>query len=99
MLEKDETETKQWRQGCLKKYKPFFDLNNKLFQLTDNMVNSGKIKRDSPLHDVIAFLFGKAYKTFQAVDILMQRGYGQDAAILARSLFEILVNMKYLAKG
>jgi len=102
MLEKDEIETEQWRQGCLKKYRTFFDLNNKLFQLAENienMANTGKINRDTPLHDVIAFLFSKAHKTFWAIDILAQRGFGQDAAILARSLFEILVTIKYLAEG
>ncbi|HHT9134941.1 MAG TPA: DUF5677 domain-containing protein [Candidatus Avalokitesvara rifleensis] len=97
MLEKDEIETEQWRQKCLEKYKPFFDLNNKLFQLAEIATN--KITRDIPLHDVMAFLFGKAHKTFQAVDILMQRGYGQDAAILTRSLFEILVISKWIIAG
>lgn len=99
MLEKYEIETEKCRQEILKRYRHLFELNKNLFQLADDMINTGKMKRDAPLHDVIAFLFSKALKTFQAVDILCQRGYGQDVAILARTLFEILVHVRYLAKG
>lgn len=99
MLEEDEVETEKYRQALLKKYKDFFDLNNRLFQLAKDMVETNKITSDTALHDVMAFLFAKAHKTFWAIDILTQRGFGQDAATLTRSLFELLVTAKYLARG
>jgi hypothetical protein len=98
MLKEDEEESEKWRQEFLKKYKDFLDLNNRLFQLANDMVNTNKITSNTTLHDCMAFLFAKSHKTFWAIDILAQRGFGQDAAILTRSLFELLVTTKYLTK-
>lgn len=42
--------------------------------------------------------FGKAYKTHAAILILCEQGYGEDAAILARSLVELSLSTVYIAE-
>ncbi len=46
----------------------------------------------------LIYSFGKAYKTHSAVLILCKNGYGQDAAILTRSLFELAITTLYILK-
>lgn len=96
MSENDRLETEEFRQACLTKHKASFDLNKRLLKLAQCMMDSKKIKGESQFHDVMAFLFSKSYKTFWAIHILAQHGFGQDAVILTRSLFEILVTSKYI---
>lgn len=38
----------------------------------------------------------KAFKTFQAGELLIRKGYAQDALMLSRTLFEILVTLEYI---
>jgi hypothetical protein len=45
----------------------------------------------------MAFFLGKALKTYQAIHLLTEAGYGQDAAILARTLFELTLQVQYIA--
>lgn len=42
--------------------------------------------------------FGKASKTHQSIIFLSQQLYGEDALVLARSLFEVIVNLKYITQ-
>lgn len=44
------------------------------------------------------FLFAKSTKTFRALFILCHQHYGEDAAILARSILENLINLAYIEK-
>ena len=48
---------------------------------------------------VIWFLVGKSAKTFRAIRILCGLGYGEDANILVRSLFENVLYIEYISKG
>jgi hypothetical protein len=43
-----------------------------------------------------AFAIGKAFKTYEAVGILCRSGYGEDAFMLARTLFELMVTTWYI---
>ena len=43
-----------------------------------------------------AFAIGKAFKTYEATGILCRSGYGEDAFMLARTLFELMVTSAYI---
>ena len=55
-------------------------------------------KKLSPAQAMVIFALGKAYKTHRALLILCQDGYGEDAAILLRSLFELALDARYIAR-
>ena len=42
------------------------------------------------------FFFCKAYKTYQAIQILWDKGFQEDAFILARTIFEIALQAQYM---
>jgi len=44
----------------------------------------------------ILFFFCKAYKSYQAFRCLWKAGFEQDAVVLARSVFEILLQVRYM---
>ena len=46
----------------------------------------------------LIYSLGKAYKTHSSILILCKNGYGQDSAILTRSLFELAVTTLYILK-
>jgi hypothetical protein len=60
-----------------------------LCSLADRLLerNLGKfgVDRDRPSTQVVAALYAKARKTADAVCLLAQNGYGEDATILARA--------------
>lgn len=43
-----------------------------------------------------AFAIGKAFKTYEAIGLLCRSGYGEDAFMLARTLFELMVTTAYI---
>jgi len=43
-----------------------------------------------------AFAMGKAFKTYEAIGLLCRSGYGEDAFMLARTLFELMVTTAYI---
>jgi hypothetical protein len=52
--------------------------------------------RPFPPEAAIFPLFLKAFKSFRACKLLIYEGYGQDALMLTRALFEILVSIEYI---
>jgi hypothetical protein len=66
-------------------------LNDLKFKLTPSSEDSQKV--------AIAVLFTKGLETFQAVCILCLDGLTIDAQTLNRSLFEIMIIMKFCSKG
>ncbi|MDP2961071.1 MAG: DUF5677 domain-containing protein [candidate division Zixibacteria bacterium] len=83
--------------------KEIYELNNSLLQLAENLQDeaSGKIKMDSLKSDLflLCFFFTKASKTASAIVMLCQEGYAEDAYILARTIFEIVVKSLYIFKS
>ncbi len=51
-----------------------------------------------PINWFIALMFAKAIKTHSALTLLCRQGYGEDAFVLARSLFEIVLDVTYILK-
>jgi len=81
------------------KLKEIYELNGSLLQLAENLYDELFIKRGiTPSEDLalLRFFFIKAYKTAKAVVFLFQEGYPEDAFVLVRTIFEILVNSCYV---
>ena len=43
-----------------------------------------------------SFAIGKAFKTYEAIGVLCRSGYGEDAFMLTRTLFELMVTTVYI---
>lgn len=50
----------------------------------------------SPEKALVCLFLGKAYKTHQAITKLARSGFGEDAAILARSLLNLVINALWI---
>ena len=77
------------------KYKALLSFNQELRNLADKMLDKEQ-KMVGPRDMFTAFAIGKGYKTHGAVLLLGKQGYGEDASILARSLFDLLINLLYI---
>lgn len=84
--------------------KEIYEIDNSLLQLAENLQDEFKkreIKREalSADLDVLCFFFAKASKTASAVVFLCQEGYPEDALVLVRTIFEIVVKSLYIFKS
>lgn len=77
------------------KYKTLFDVNNQLREIATQCMTT-KIPMTTARHGIVQLFLGKSYKTHKAILVLARSGYGEDAVILARSLFEMLVTLRYI---
>lgn len=75
--------------------KKLFALNEKLQLLANSITDKRKWVNSSKGH-YVAMAFGKGYKTYSAILLLCHNGYGQDALVLARTLFELTINTLYI---
>lgn len=79
------------------KYSAVFKYNQELRTLVEtHWDKAGGIS--TPTQGIVAFALGKSHKTHEAVLLLCDRGFGQDAAILVRSMFELAVMALYIHK-
>lgn len=76
-------------------YKDLFSVNKKLRELVDIMLDK-RTRISGPKDFFIVFAVGKSYKSHMAITNLCRSGYGQDAAILIRSLFELEIITLYI---
>ena len=61
--------------------------------------NVGRIRLHGPGQRVLAVLFGKATKSLDAIRLLCETGFGQDAVILTRSLVNLVINVWYIGSA
>lgn len=89
------------RSDLYDKYKKYFDLQDKIEDFRHKILenNNPIFSNEDVYKNVIWFLTGKSSKTFRAIRILCSLGYGEDAAILLRSLFENLLYILFISKG
>lgn len=97
-----QTEALIGKNRLMTKYHDLFGLNLQLRLLVENkwkdLEKHHTIDKRFPEQGVTTFLLGKAYKTHGTVLNLCMDGYGEDAGVLARTLFELAVNLLYLNK-
>lgn len=83
----------------IERFKKDFTDSDTIYSIIEGIFDQGwRSKEDSIYEYVIGLLFGKAFKTYKSINILCKEGYGQDAGILLRSLFEIYVSIAYISK-
>ncbi len=75
-----------------------FDFNQRLNKMVVDRARAIVRLEATPINFFIALVIGKVVKTHNAILILCTNGYGEDAAILARSIFETLLNIEYILK-
>lgn len=75
--------------------KTLFSLNGELHNLVDTQLQFDISDKNNKSF-FVAFVIGKAYKTYEAIILLCKNGYGEDAFMLARTLFELMVTAVYI---
>ncbi len=67
-----------------------------LLEVVGATLEAKRISLDSEEKAIIAFFLGKAYKTSQAILLLAEQGYGEDAGLLARGLLNLTINAEWI---
>lgn len=70
------------------------DLTEKVFAAT----SVARLPTDDDWHVVVGVHLYQAYQRLDSISMLLVRGYRDSADVLTRSLFEIAVNLSYIAK-
>lgn len=78
-------------------FKDLFSFNHQLKIIVDEYIEKQK-QIIGPKDTLTAFTLTKAYKTHSAVLLLCKEGYGEDASILNRTIFELLITLLYILK-
>lgn len=79
------------------KFKSLISFNYELRKLIAGELDKEK-KLIGPKDGIISFSLGKAFKTQGAILNLCEEGYGEDATVLVRTLFEIMINNLFILK-
>lgn len=77
------------------RHKELFDFNIELRKIADSVMDK-EFHKITPKVAFTTFALGKAYKTHEAILLLCRQGYGEDAAILTRSLFDLMITLLYI---
>lgn len=76
-------------------YKILFGYNDELRTIVESVLDHHRHPQNLR-EGFLLFAFGKAYKTHAAILILCAQGYGEDASVLARTLFELAISSHYI---
>ncbi len=77
---------------------------NKLLAFNNELREMAGTELDKEMSDgnskslFVSFAIGKGFKTHEAILLLCKNGYGEDAFMLARTLFELMVTTAYILK-
>lgn len=77
------------------KFKNLISFNYELRKQISDELDKDK-KLIGPKDGIISFSLGKAFKTHGAILNLCEEGYGEDATVLVRTLFEIMINNLFI---
>ena len=76
-----------------------FRLNEELVGILDTATKQRKFSLDSSYKQVSASFFAKACKTHEAITLLGKNRFGEDAAILVRSLLNLVINARWISQA
>jgi len=76
--------------------KALLSSNYELSHLVETLVAKKRGRDISPKDGVAAYALTKGFKTHGGILLLCKAGYGEDAGILVRSLFELLITLLYI---
>lgn len=74
------------------------DFNRRLNKMASDRARAIAMLKATPVNFFIALVIAKIIKTHNAILTLCGNGYGEDAGILVRSVFEILLDVEYILK-
>jgi hypothetical protein len=77
------------------RFKKLYELNEQLHQLAARHMGAD-LNELNHKSFFAAFILGKAYKTHEAIMLLCKQGYGEDAFMLSRTLFELMIMLLYI---
>jgi len=80
----------------MEQYEDLFKSNEELVELVADTWKARGFYPSTLAQKINIFFVAKAYKSLRAVLHLCRQGYGEDAGIILRSLFEIQVNAWYI---
>ena len=92
---------KDWKSKLYSNYKNKIDAQRELAAFALNFIKDNEKKifsHDSPFFELASFFAAKAIKTFRAIQCLIENGYGEDAAVIIRCQFELVVNFLFISK-
>jgi hypothetical protein len=84
-----------------RQFKSLFDLGEKIYKLANDCADEvSKFKMDSSKRtiylDVVSRLYSSSFKTFISVLMLSNKGHGEDASSISRTVFENYLTLKYI---
>lgn len=79
------------------KYSDLFYFNEEMRAIIEPALNKHPEPK-TPRQIFLLYALAKSHKTQAAILLLSERGFGQDAGILARSIFELAITVLYIAK-
>jgi hypothetical protein len=79
-------------------YPLLVQLNYDLLGEVKRLLLRASIDQNNTYASLVSFFAGKTCKTHEAIVILTERGYGQDAGILLRSLVNLVINAYWIAR-
>ena len=89
----------QMRESMRKKYADAFFHAWTLFELAQEVLGEFKGKAESAYDRAVWMICGRAYKSYHAILNLSEIAYTEDAGIILRSLFNLLVINRWIASG
>lgn len=80
------------------KYKKYFDSNYLMFRTMLEILEKDKerLKLDDDVKRAISYLFVTCFKTYTSILVLCKKGFAPAAGMLTRSLFENIIDMKWI---
>jgi len=80
-----------------KKYADLFQFHEELRGILEPILNKHP-EPTNPKQGFLLYALVKSHKTQAAILLLSERGFGQDAGILSRSIFELAITALYIVK-
>ena len=77
------------------KLEQLFSFNNQISKIIEEKFKQ-EIRDDDRFSLFLSFVLSKAFKTHEAIMLLCRNGYGEDAFMLARTLFELAIMTSYI---
>ena len=87
-----------------REFKPFFDLGRAVFDFGNESTDDVKPWKvdeslESHLRDVVSRLYSSSLKTFRSILFLCNKGHGEDAMNLTRTIFDNYLTLKYIQEN
>lgn len=84
------------KENCISELKKLLEEILNFHENEFKILSAKKIKVFSDMDRIILLVLAKSTKTLRALKLLADNGYGEDAIVLSRSLFEGYINVAYI---